>query len=84
MAALDFGTTYSGFAFSTNDSSESSTTPTALLLTHKNEIVEFGYEAQKIFNMQVEKGNGSNFRFLDRFQMQLRKEQVSCVLYVFS
>uniref|UniRef100_K1PRX6 Heat shock 70 kDa protein 12A n=1 Tax=Magallana gigas TaxID=29159 RepID=K1PRX6_MAGGI len=88
VVALDFGTTYSGYAFWRKDNDplditpgkwkteskevlESLKTPTSLLLNKENKIIEFGFEAEKIFKELVEDGNDEEYRFFRQFKMLL-------------
>nr|XP_034301188.1 heat shock 70 kDa protein 12A-like [Crassostrea gigas] len=92
VVALDFGTTYSGYAFWKKDTDplditsgkwntglkdvlESLKTPTSLLLNKENEVIEFGFEAEKIFKELVEDGNDKEYRFFRQFKMKLYNEK---------
>ncbi|XP_061163834.1 uncharacterized protein LOC133172983 [Saccostrea echinata] len=92
VAAIDFGTAYSGFAFSMRDNQfdvvagkwkthssdllESPKTPTSLLLTSNNEFVAFGYEAEKQFRELVEEDKHRDFRFFNHFKMVLFRGKI--------
>ncbi|XP_052721737.1 uncharacterized protein LOC128192798 isoform X3 [Crassostrea angulata] len=93
VVALDFGTTYSGYAFWKKDTDplditsgkwntgsknvlESLKTPTSLLLNKENEVIEFGFEAEKIFKELLEDGNDKEFRFFRQFKMNLYNEKL--------
>nr|XP_034301175.1 uncharacterized protein LOC117681324 isoform X4 [Crassostrea gigas] len=88
VVALDFGTTYSGYAFWKKDTDplditsgkwntgsknvlESLKTPTSLLLSKENEVIEFGFEAEKIFKELAEDGSDKEYRFFRQFKMLL-------------
>ncbi|XP_061164545.1 uncharacterized protein LOC133173581 [Saccostrea echinata] len=91
VVALDFGTTYSGFAvwrkenpseiypgkWKTNSTEvlESLKTPTSLLLNKNNELIEFGFEAERIFKELLEDGCDSDYRFFSKFKMFLHQKQ---------
>ncbi|XP_048778237.1 uncharacterized protein LOC125681969 isoform X2 [Ostrea edulis] len=89
VAALDFGTTYSGFAFSDKDNPldivagkwnssdllESPKIPTSLLLGASGELVAFGYEAEKRFRELVEEDQNQDFRFFNRLKMELHADK---------
>lgn len=93
MVALDFGTTSSGFAFSRTQSPsdiilgkwnsrsqnilESVKTPTSLLLNKENKVIEFGYEAERIFQQLIENGREKECRFFRQFKMILHNRKVS-------
>lgn len=93
MVALDFGTTNSGFAFSRTQTPsniiigkwnsrsqnilESVRTPTSLLLNKENKVIEFGYEAERIFQQLVENGREKECRFFRQFKMILHNRKVS-------
>lgn len=96
MVALDFGTTYSGYAFWRKDNDplditsgkwntgskdvlESLKTPTSLLLNKENEVIEFGFEAEKIFKELVEDGTDKEYRFFRQFKMKLYNEKVPLI-----
>lgn len=86
MAAIDFGTTYSGYAFSSksewtkvqtnvwpSSNQMSSKTPTALLLNEDETFNSFGYDAEKNFAEIAEEGDDSykDFYYFHRFKMLL-------------
>ncbi|XP_063414135.1 heat shock 70 kDa protein 12A-like [Mytilus trossulus] len=91
VAAIDFGTTYSGFAFSTRDEKvaiytcewqdtdlTSSKTPTSVLLNKEKEFVAFGYKADNKYTQDIipdEETN--NFYYFRRFKMRLHNEMLS-------
>ncbi|XP_056010525.1 uncharacterized protein LOC125681968 isoform X4 [Ostrea edulis] len=91
VVALDFGTTYSGFAFwrkenpseimprkwKTNATEvlESLKTPTSLLLNKSNELIEFGFEAERVFKELVEDEFDSDYRFFSKFKMKLHHKK---------
>ncbi|XP_062571658.1 heat shock 70 kDa protein 12A-like [Saccostrea cucullata] len=91
VAAIDFGTAYSGFAFSMKDSQldvipgkwkthssdllESPKTPTSLLLTISNDFVAFGYEAEKQFRELVEEDKHNDYRYFNQMKMVLFQDK---------
>lgn len=90
VAAIDFGTTYSGYAFSsTSDWSKVLTsnwtggkvvtlkTPTALLLDANKEIKAFGYEAEDQYIELAREEEHEDYYFFHRFKMILHSEKVS-------
>lgn len=93
VAAIDFGTTYSGYAFSsTSDWSKVLTsnwtggkvvtlkTPTALLLDANKEIKAFGYEAEDQYIELAREEEHEDYYFFHRFKMILHSEKVSIVM----
>lgn len=88
VVAIDFGTTYSGFAYSRRKYSEikikkweSSTvesmkTPTALLLNKQNSFLAFGYDAEKKYKESVEDKKDEEYRFFKNFKMDLYNQKV--------
>lgn len=88
VVAIDFGTTYSGFAYSRRRYSEikikkweSSTvesmkTPTALLLNQQNSFIAFGYDAEKMYKESVEDEKHKKYRFFKNFKMELHDQKV--------
>ena len=93
VVAIDFGTTYSGFAIlkkgqiipgkweiSSEEALESLKTPTALLL-QTGENPKFGFEAEKAFKELTEDGLNENCNFFNKFKMCLHRQKVR-VLYV--
>lgn len=80
VAAIDFGTSYSGHAFSSryfeNDplriqSLLSQKTPTSALFDKNKTLIAFGYDAEKTFRELLEKSIHQDFYFFERFKMQL-------------
>ena len=96
VVAIDFGTTYSGFAFSFNkdqgkDSifmnmdwvnehgSQTSKTPTCLLLKPDLSFDSFGYDAiEKYAGLEGDDGEKEHF-FFKHFKMTLHNDEVWCV-----
>lgn len=91
VAAIDFGTTYSGYAFSSksewtkvqtnvwpSSNQMSSKTPTALLLNKDETFNSFGYEAEKNFADMAEEGDDSykDVYYFHRFKMLLHNCKV--------
>lgn len=86
VCAIDFGTTYSGYAYSTRQDpikiycphwhSGSSTlisykTPTTVLLDERKKFLAFGYEAEKKFLELAENDAADDFFYFRRFKMIL-------------
>ena len=86
VCAIDFGTTYSGYAYSMNNdprkifcdhwNSGTSTlisykTPTTVLLDAKQEFLAFGYEAERMYLDLVEEEEDNNLYYFRRFKMIL-------------
>lgn len=88
VVAIDFGTTYSGFAYSRRRYSEikikkwesrtveSMKTPTALLLNQQNSFIAFGYDAEKMYKESVEDEKHKKYRFFKNFKMELHDQKV--------
>lgn len=90
VAAIDFGTSYSGFAFSsqenplevvtgkwkTNSSEllESLKTPTSLLFKKNGLVEDFGYKAEQKFKALVEENKHHDYRFFNRLKTELLKK----------
>ena len=90
VAAIDFGTTYSGYAFSSKaewvkvrtpkwaGNMMSFKAPTAVLLNSDQSFHSFGYEAEtKYIELAGDKEHTDYFYF-HRFKMTLKKEKVRC------
>ncbi|XP_019623425.1 PREDICTED: heat shock 70 kDa protein 12A-like [Branchiostoma belcheri] len=86
VAAIDFGTTYSGYAFSFMSSPDdiivnknwgadvgfqSYKTPTSVLLSPEGELVAFGFEACAKYTTLLEENEDKDYYFFDRFKMRL-------------
>ncbi|KAL5007577.1 hypothetical protein ScPMuIL_016383 [Solemya velum] len=85
VAAIDFGTTYSGYAYSFRDTPEKvyanvawvngttlmMKTPTAILLNQAGQRDSFGYEAESKYSELVEEEEQEGWRFFRRFKMKL-------------
>ena len=92
VAAIDFGTMYSGYAFATRDSPTeiqlnhmwgdggqnflSQKTPTCLLLTKDKTFDSFGIQAEQKFCNLSEENEQADWYFFKEFKMSLYKEQV--------
>ncbi|XP_062582272.1 heat shock 70 kDa protein 12B-like [Saccostrea cucullata] len=87
VAAIDFGTTYSGYAFSlTQDWKKPYTyhwqggglvshkAPTALLLDSSQNFVAFGYDAEDQYSQLTAKKQQDQYYFFLRFKMILHKD----------
>ena len=94
VAAIDFGTTYSGYAFSTyQDKNKISAnnwvagsralmslkTPTTLLLKPDKTFAAFGYEAENDYSQLAEDDEHKGYYYFRRFKMKLFNQQV-CIL----
>ncbi|WAR12105.1 HS12A-like protein, partial [Mya arenaria] len=89
IAAIDFGTTFSGYAFSATQSLEepiycslfeaegyqTEKAPTSVLLNADKEICSFGYEAEKEYEEKMESNEGDGYYFFVRFKMNLYKTE---------
>lgn len=88
VVAIDFGTTFSGYAFSfsqnwgkvfTNNwqggSLISHKAPTVLLLDSKAEFVSFGYEAEDKYAALAESGAHKDYYLFQRFKMILHQDE---------
>lgn len=87
VAAIDFGTAYSGCAFSSRGDFENDTlritaynwsqslfaykTPTRALFDENKTLIAFGYEAEKKFRELFDDNKHHDHYFFDRFKMQL-------------
>ena len=87
VAAIDFGTTYSGYAYSPksdpsdiqtckwkNNNFESSKAPTSVLLDVKKKFLAFGYEAENKFVANAEKDKPDVLYYFKRFKMILHNQ----------
>lgn len=97
VAAIDFGTSYSGFAFSsqenplevvtgkwkTNSSEllESLKTPTSLLFKSNGIAEAFGYEAEQKFKALVEENKHHDYRFFNKLKTVLLEKQVCMIFF---
>lgn len=93
VAAIDFGTAYSGYAFSSKaeplkihtnvwnaetNHLLSAKAPTTLLLSPKGEFQAFGYDAETKYTEMSEKGNDfCSYYYFHCFKMMLQCENVS-------
>lgn len=87
VAAIDFGTAYSGYAYSSRIDFEedplrimalkwsqsliSHKTPTCALFNKDKELVAFGYEAEKRFTELTEENKHKDYYYFQRFKMNL-------------
>ena len=87
VAAIDFGTTYSGYAYSPksdpfaietckwkNGEFESSRALTSVLLDRKKNFIAFGYEAENKFVANAEKDTPDVLYYFRRFKMILHNQ----------
>lgn len=97
VAAIDFGTTFSGYAFSFRDnwakvltnnwqggSLLSHKAPTVLLLNSKAEFVAFGFEAEDKYATMTESGAHRDHYLFLRFKMILHQDEVNCLYYTYT
>lgn len=96
VAAIDFGTTYSGYAYSwkhewteikTNKwaggSGLSYKTPSVLLLNEDKSFNSFGYDAEKKYSSLVENGTTcKKYFYFHRFKMILKKPLEKVMHYI--
>ncbi|XP_063413528.1 uncharacterized protein LOC134695956 [Mytilus trossulus] len=91
VAAIDFGTTYSGFAFShkrqnakiitkqwqstSGTGLESFKTPTSILLDPENKFCAFGYEAEEKYDNLSSTGDHKRWHFFKHFKMKLHSSE---------
>ena len=91
--AIDFGTTYSGYAFSfrhdkTNIQTflwktrnyESVKTPTCILFDSMKRFHSFGLEAEDAYAELSREGGANSMYFFKQFKLSLHKDKV-CVTY---
>ena len=86
VCAIDFGTTYSGYAYSMRSDPmkifcpqwrsgmstlASNKTPTTVLLDREQKFVAFGYEAEKMYSEYVEEDEADDYFYFRRFKMML-------------
>ncbi|CAG2224049.1 unnamed protein product [Mytilus edulis] len=92
VAAIDFGTTYSGFAFShkrknakiitkqwqstSGTGLESFKTPTSILLDPENTFCAFGYEAEEKYDNLSSTGDHGRWHFFKHFKMELHSSEI--------
>ena len=90
VAAIDFGTTYSGYAFAMKDKKDeihmnknwgaefgcsSYKTPTSVLLDKEKKFCSFGYDAQQQYAELAERED-QEYYYFERFKMTLHKTKV--------
>ena len=91
VAAIDFGTTYSGYAFSFTRDQDSihmmrkweggdpgvtnQKTPTTLLLKPNGEFHSFGFGARDFYH-DLEEGEAKKWYYFEKFKMSLHSSQV--------
>ena len=92
VAAIDLGTSYSGYAYSYKDTKEKiyvngnfsrdsfiSKFPTAILFDDKENFVAFGDEAVDLYSKYAESDREHKFMYFDQFKMTLYNKQVNIV-----
>lgn len=95
VVAIDFGTTYSGYAYAfTSDPANvfvmdprvqgintaySAQQPTVLLLTGDESFHSFGYEAQEYYR-DIDESESSEMLYFEKFKMELHSIEVSSFL----
>ncbi|KAH3690953.1 heat shock 70 kDa protein 12B-like [Dreissena polymorpha] len=93
VAAIDFGTTYSGYAFSFKDSPNdvktnkgwtagsgqliSLKTSTSVLLNQNGEFHSFGFDAEDKYSSLAGEGKHHGWRLFRRFKMVLHNQRIS-------
>ena len=93
VAAIDFGTTYSGYAFSFTRDPESihimrkweggdpgvtnHKTPTTLLLKPNGDFHSFGFGARDVYH-DLEEAEAKKWYYFEKFKMTLHSSQVLC------
>jgi hypothetical protein len=98
VAAIDLGTTYSGYAYSFRDNQEvvhinqawnagtqkliSQKTPTCLLLNSQEEFHSFGFKAENKFADLAEDNEHGDWLLFRQFKMLLHDEKVFKLLLV--
>ncbi|KAH3808093.1 hypothetical protein DPMN_136443 [Dreissena polymorpha] len=98
VAAFDFGTTYSGYAFSFKDSPNdvitnknwtagsgkliSLKTPTSILLTQNGEFDSFGFDAEDKYSSLAADGKHHGWRLFRRFKMVLHNQVNRNIYYL--
>ena len=93
VAAIDFGTTYSGYAYSyhhekekifvnSNWASGSSLwkVPTAILFNESFEFVAFGEGAENMYNEFAESEEEHSYYYFDKFKMMLFGVKVCSII----
>jgi hypothetical protein len=92
VAAIDFGTSYSGFAYSFKDvykrnplmmsarsgnlGSGKQKTPTTLLLSPTKEFVAFGFKAESMYARLADDDQDKDYYYFRRFKMCLHRNKV--------
>ena len=85
VCAVDFGTTYTSYAYSFKENPTaifcpywkdladlvSDKTPTSMLLDKQHQFVAFGYEAERKYLDLVKDGNAKDFFYFKSFKMPL-------------
>jgi len=94
VAAIDFGTTFSGYAYSFTDDGDKiytnknwgqtqgfllHKTPTCLLLRPDGEFEAFGFEAVSRYN-DLSDEDAEEYYYFDRFKMKLFDNKVWCFI----
>lgn len=95
IAAIDFGTTFSGYAYALTSNKDNiytnrnwgqtqgfllQKTPTCLLLKPSGEFAAFGFEAVSKYNDLTEEEAAEHYYF-DRFKMKLYDNKVRCYVW---
>ena len=97
VVAFDFGTSFSGYAFSfgnepskvqTNGSWSAGSeklmslkTPTCVLLNKDDEFHSFGYEAENKYSELAENGDHNGWKLFKLFKMELHNNKFSALLH---
>jgi hypothetical protein len=89
VAAIDFGTTYSGYAFSWKTKQQSFFTstykspeklsekePTVLLMNKSEQMIAFGQDAVQTYRGICEEGMQNDYFYFSHFKMALHGDKV--------
>lgn len=87
VAAIDFGTTYSGYAYSWKDKQDrfhtiksstkfSEKEPSVLLMDQSEELIAFGHEAELKYKDLCEDELQQNYFYFQHFKMNLHSDEV--------
>ena len=95
VVAIDFGTTYSGYAFSNihrkdeiftynwiEGISQAPKTPTSILFTPGKSFQAFGYEAEEKYAALSQDGRHKDWYFFKRFKLTLYNDKVGYQLSI--
>ena len=95
VVAIDFGTTYSGYAYAFTDDPGTihvmnqrqfrirgnySQQPTVLLLTEDGEFHSFGCEAQEFYR-DIDERDSMKWLYFEKFKMELHSREVKYIMF---